>query len=262
MLIDWFTVGAQAVNFIVLVSLLRRFLYNPVLGAIDAREKKIAAELAHAAATEAEAQKQRDEFQHKNEDIDQRRAALLQQATEEANVERRRLLDDARKAADALRDKRRDTLASEAHSLKDAVRRRAQQEVFAIARKALGDLSGVTLEERIAEVFVRRVGELDDATKAALADAARKDTDPVVLRSAFELPEKERASIQDVFNRAFSADVRIRFETAPDLVSGIECATNGHKVGWNIAEYLDSLEKGLAAVLEEKPGSDPVATVP
>ena len=49
MLIDWFTVGAQAVNFLVLVWLLRRFLYRPILKAIDAREKRIADQLADAA---------------------------------------------------------------------------------------------------------------------------------------------------------------------------------------------------------------------
>ena len=50
MLIDWFTVGAQAVNFIILVWLLKRFLYKPILNAIDAREKRIATELAAAGA--------------------------------------------------------------------------------------------------------------------------------------------------------------------------------------------------------------------
>jgi len=53
MLIDWFTVGAQALNFIILVWLLKRFLYKPILGAVDAREKRIAAELADAAARKA-----------------------------------------------------------------------------------------------------------------------------------------------------------------------------------------------------------------
>jgi len=48
MLIDWFTVGAQIVNFLILVWLLKHFLYKPILDAIDAREKKIAAELADA----------------------------------------------------------------------------------------------------------------------------------------------------------------------------------------------------------------------
>ena len=106
MLIDWFTVGAQVLNFIVLVWLLKRFLYKPILDAIDAREKRIAAELADADAKKAEAQKERDEFQHKNEDFDRQRAALLSKATEEAKAERQRLLEEARQAADALSAKR------------------------------------------------------------------------------------------------------------------------------------------------------------
>jgi F-type H+-transporting ATPase subunit b len=256
MLIDWFTVGAQALNFIVLVGLLRHFLYRPILDAIDAREKKIAAELSDAAANKARAQAQHDEFQHKNEEMDQQRAALLKKAADDGNAERERLLDEARAAADAWSDKRRATLRDDAHALAREIRRRTQDEVFAIARRALADLSSTTLEERIAEVFTRRVRDLDGATKAKLAEAARKAADPVVVRSAFELPESVQASIQDALNRAFSAAVRIRFETAPELVGGIECATNGQKVSWTIADYLGSMEKGVAELLEEKETAD------
>src|SRR5476649_276177 len=110
MLIDWFTVGAQALNFLILVWLMRRFLYRPILNAIDAREKKIAAELADAAAKKAEAQKDRDEFQKKNTDFDQQRAALLGKATDDAKAEGRRLLDEAGKAADALSATRQEAL--------------------------------------------------------------------------------------------------------------------------------------------------------
>ena len=77
MLIDWFTVGAQALNFLILVWLIKRFLYKPILHAIDAREKGIAKELAEAEVNQAEARKERDECQHKNEELDQQRAALL-----------------------------------------------------------------------------------------------------------------------------------------------------------------------------------------
>src|SRR5580698_278918 len=102
MLIDWFTVCAQAVNFLILVWLLKRFLYQPILVAIDAREKRIAAELADADAKKSEAQKERDEFQRKNQEFDQQRAAILSKATDEAKTERQRLVEEARKAADAL----------------------------------------------------------------------------------------------------------------------------------------------------------------
>src|SRR5450432_4559380 len=121
MLIDWFTVGAQALNFIILVWLLKHFLYKPILNAVDARERRIAAELADADAKKAEAQKERDEFQHKNEEFDQQRAALLSKATDEAKAERQRLLDEARRAADLLSAKRQESLKDEAINLNQAI---------------------------------------------------------------------------------------------------------------------------------------------
>ena len=101
-MIDWFTVGAQALNFLILIWLMKRFLYQPILHAIDEREKRIAKELPDADAKRDEAQKEREEFQHKNEEFDQQRATLLSKATDEVKVERQRLLDEARKSADAL----------------------------------------------------------------------------------------------------------------------------------------------------------------
>ena len=79
MLFDWFTVGAQALNFLVLVWLMKRFLYKPILDAIDAREKRIALALLDAALKQTAAQKERDEFQKKNEDFDHQRNDLLSQ---------------------------------------------------------------------------------------------------------------------------------------------------------------------------------------
>ena len=252
MLIDWFTVGAQALNFIILVWLLKRFLYKPILNAVDAREKRIAAELADADAKKTEAQKERDEFQHKNEEFDQQRAALLSKATDEAKAERQRLLDDARKAADALSAKRQEALRSDANTLNQAIRRRTQEEVFAIARKALTDLATASLEERMSEVFTRRLRAIDGKAKEGIAAALKTGSEPAVVRSAFDLPEAQRAAIQKALNETFSAEVPVRFETAPDLISGIELTTNGQKIAWSIADYLASLEKGVGELLKEK----------
>src|ERR1022692_4435567 len=146
MLIDWFTVAAQAINFLILVWLMKRFLYKPILNAIDEREKRIATELANADKKKAEAQKESDEFKHKNEEFDQQRAALLSKATDEAKAERQRLLDEAQTAATAVSSKRQEALRAEELNLRQAIGRRTQQEVFAIARKALTDLATTSLE--------------------------------------------------------------------------------------------------------------------
>ena len=252
MLIDWFTVGAQALNFLILVWLMKRFLYKPILHAINEREKRIATELANADKKKAEAQKESDEFKHKNEEFDRQRAALLKKATDEAKAERQRLLDEARNAADALSSKRQEALRNEEHNLHQAISRRTEQEVFAIARKALTDLATVSLEERLGEVFTRRLREMDSQAKAGLGEALKKASNPALVRSAFDLPPEQRAAIQNALNETFSAEIHIRFETAPDLISGIELTTNGQKVAWSIADYLVSLQKGVEELLKEK----------
>lgn len=268
MIIDWFTVGAQALNFVILVWLLKRFLYKPILHAIDAREKRIAEELADADMKKAEASKERDEFKLKNKEFEQQRAALVSKATDEANAERHRLLEEARKAADALSAKRQEELDREQLSLSGEITRRAGAEVFAIARKVLADLAAASLEERLVEVFARRVQELAGTEKEELAAALRTSSDPALVRSAFELPAPQRAALQKALNVAFSADVRLRFEIAPDVISGIELTANGRGVSWNIAAYLSTMESRVGEVLraQAKAPADPeapaAATVP
>jgi F-type H+-transporting ATPase subunit b len=256
LLIDWFTVGAQALNFIILIWLMKRFLYKPILHAVDAREKRIAAELADADAKRADAKKERDDFLHKNEEFDGQRAALLKKATDEARVERERLLDEARQAADSVSVKRQESLRSDAGNLNQAITRRAQQEVFAITRKALTDLATTSLEERMGEVFTRRLREMNGQAKVALGQAVKSASEPTLVRSAFELPPEQRATIQNALNETFSSDLRLRFEVAPDLISGIELSAKGQKVAWSIGDYLASLERNVTDLLKEsaKPG--------
>src|ERR1700733_6885035 len=158
--INWFTVVAQAINFLILVWLLKRFLYKPILHAIDERERGIATQLADVEAKKAEAQKDRDDFQHKNEAFEHERAARLQKATDEAEAERQRLLNQAHKDADALRAKYQATLESEQRNLNQEIVRWTQKEVFAITRKTLADLASTSLEERMGDVLVGRVRAL------------------------------------------------------------------------------------------------------
>ena len=249
--INWFTVVAQAVNFLILVWLLKRFLYKPIVQAIDERERGIAAQLAEAEAKKAEVQKESEEFQHKNEAFDQERAALVKKATDEAKAERQRLIDDARRDADTLRAKREDALRTEQQNLSQAITRWTQKEVFAIARKTLRDLAATSLEERMAAVFEQRLRGLSGAAKEQLAAALKASGDRARVRSAFDLPPEQHEAIQKALNETFSADIHIEFQTVPELVSGIELSAHGQKVAWSIADYLAALEKSASELLNK-----------
>ena len=264
MLIDWFTVGAQALNFIVLVWLMKRFLYQPVLDAIDAREKRIAAQLADADKKKAAAKSDRDDLQHKNEAFDQQRAALLAKATDEANAERQKLLDAARQAADALAATRRDTMASEAKTLSRALHQRTQAEVFAVARQALTDLASAGLEASACELFIVRLRALEGPARDALAAALKASSDGALVRTAFELPTAQRTALHKAVNETFAMKVTLHYDVAPELVGGIELSASGQKFAWSIAGYLASLDRGVADLLKPAapPAKAPAAPVP
>jgi F-type H+-transporting ATPase subunit b len=253
MLIDWFTVGAQIVNFLILVWLLKHFLYKPILDAIDAREKRIAAELADADKKKAEAEKERTDFEDKNKAFDQQRGALLGKATDEAKAERERLVDQAKKDTDTLRATQADALRGDQIRLGSAITLLAEKEVFAIARKALADLATVSLEERIGEVFTRRLRELDPKAKELLGAALKNSAQPALVRSAFDLPADQKAAIQNALNETFSAEVRIKFEDAQDAICGIELSANGQKVAWSISSYLTELSKKVNDIVDPQP---------
>ena len=253
MLIDWFTVAAQALNFLVLVWLLKRFLYQPVLDAISTREQRIAKQLADAAAQAAAAKSEREQFEHKNAEFDAQRAALLEAAGVQAKAEGARLVEQARQQADALRARLKDSWRDEQQLLGAEISRRTRDEVFAIARKTLADLASVGLEQSMTHVFVDRLAALGDSERALLAAAAAAPVaapdGALSVRTAFELQPPERSAIEEAVTKICGAALHLSYQTVPGLVSGIELCASGHKLAWSISDYLGALEKNADETL-------------
>ena len=258
MLIDWFTVGAQALNFLILMGLLKHFLYRPVLDAIDTREKRIDGQLADAKRQKAEAHKEKLAFGQKNTDFDADRADLLKKAQAAADAEGKKLVDAARAAADAAAARRRDALKAEDLELVASIRRRTSDGVFAVTRKMMADLADASLEASIGKLFLRRLKSMDAAAvtqmKTALASAHPATA---VVRSAFAIPARERATIGTAVEHLLDSDVAIDFETAPALLSGFELVVSGQKLSWSIDDYLQAMQASIDMQLDPTPATEP-----
>jgi F-type H+-transporting ATPase subunit b len=259
MLIDWFTVSAQAVNFLLLVWLLKRFLYKPVLAAIDQREKRIATQIQDAEKKKAEAAQEQTDFLHKNEDFEKQRAGLLLEASKTAKAERDRLLEKARTDSEDLRSKLKKTAHDELDNLNGKIGTLAVQEVFSIARKTLAELADVNLDERMTAIFLRRLHDLNDQQredlKAALATSGR----PALVRTAFEVGPPQKTAIEAGIKAILGEGTAIEYETKIGLISGIELTANGQKFAWSIADYLTTLTNSVHGLLEPKFEPAPVA---
>jgi F-type H+-transporting ATPase subunit b len=248
-LIDWFTVAAQALNFIILVWLMKRVLYKPIMAAIDAREKLVAGELAEAADKMNSANNAAAEFKLKNDDFERDRAALMTRAGEEAKAQGSSLLEAARLAAEALQSKRRDAWQHEERDLSESLQQRAQQAFFALSRRAFKDLADSTLEAQVATVFCERLRAMKKEDKSKLSTAIQGSTQPVSVRSAFPLPLNLQNTLQAVIDTVLERPIALRFEVASALVVGIELTAQGQRVGWSIGEYLTAFEGEVANAL-------------
>ena len=91
-------------------------------------------------------------------------------------------------------------------------------------------------------VFLERLRTLPSDELAAMTDYSQVSGQELVVTSAFELPEKVRRQVRAAVQEHLGYDGALRFETTPDLVCGIELRTQGHRLAWSLADYLDSLE--------------------
>jgi F-type H+-transporting ATPase subunit b len=248
MLINWFTVGAQLVNFAVLVWLMKRFLYQPVLNAMDARERRVATQASELGQQQSALRQAQADLSASKNVFDQERGALLAKAVADAAAARERIVTEAHQQADAMRTTQQAAAQQDAVTLSDDMQHLATAEIFAIARRTLSDLASADLEERIGEVFTRRLRQLDATAKKTLAAALETPNGKAMVRSRFVLPGGVRATVQNALNETFGAEVPLQFETAPATVCGIELTAGGQKLAWTIDEYLRLFQQKILAL--------------
>ena len=250
--INWFTVIAQLINFIILVWLLKKFLYKPVLAAIDAREKKIVARLEDAKTKKEEAKKEQDEFNEKIKQFDGQKKQLMDKAIADTKVQKDMLMEEGLKDIYALHAKQQKSLKDMQEDLKKELVQKTQQQVFDISRKTLTDLASAGLEEQSAKRFISRLEELNDKGRKEFMDAFESGAGPVLIQSAFELNTKQQKEIKEAVDEILGKETEFEFKVVPEIISGIELTANGYKLAWSISAYLNALQNSISETIKEQ----------
>lgn len=254
--LDWFTLVAQVVNFLILVLLLRHLLYGRIIEAMDRREADIAAHLEQAAIQREEAGREAEDFRARSRELDAQREQLLEAAAGEAAAERRRLLEEARAEAARSQERWLESLRRERADLAEEFRGRVAEGVVALAGQGLRQLADADLEAQVLKVFTRRIGELDEEQREVIIAGIRAGDGGVEVRTAFVLRPESEQELAGVLRRHLGEDINVRFSTGPELVCGIELQAQSHRVGWNLAAYLEGLESKVFQALDAEAGGD------
>jgi F-type H+-transporting ATPase subunit b len=238
-LIDWFTVIAQIVNFLILLLLLRRFLYRPILNAMRTRERRITEQLESAEKKRMEAEAEKEEYRAQNEELREFYEQKQAEALQDVQSWRTQALKDAHHEVEELLAGWRKSIEQEKQSFTTELRRFSVQQAYAVSRKSLQDLADISLEERMQEYFLARLQKGD----INLEHFKTLSNDGFTLRSAFEIPTDRQKKIEDALRAQLGSDLVLQFEVYPDILSGLELvAPDGYQAAWNLKRYLDALE--------------------
>lgn len=241
MSIDWITVGAQILNFLVLVWLLKRFFYRPILDGIDARESEIAARMGEADAIRETAAASEANYKAEIASLRASRAEVLEEARRAAEQERDTLLAQARERLTREQADREKHRSEEAQQFTAGLHESGAEALLALTRKVLSDLADETLEQRI---VAHSAEQIKDMAKK-VQEAAGQAREAVVL-TRDPLPEKQQALLRDELASVLP-DFTFRFDNSPDISPGLILRLGGVQVTWTVDSYLD----GLDAVLED-----------
>lgn len=255
MRIDWLTVAAQVVNFLILVYLLRRFLYRPVMTAMARREAGIAQQLKEAESREKEAAQEATRYQEQTEALARDREALLSAAAKEVEVRRKSMLEEARQEVDASRVIWQKEVGRERLEFLRLFKPRAAAALTRAARRMLADMADVELEQQLIRTFVKQLESLDHAVLASLRKSAHKAGE-IRVTTSFEADPDTHSRIRRAIQHHLLEDreTEIEFHRSETLICGIEVNTNGRKLGWTVDNYLQTLEQELEQALAQEPG--------
>lgn len=256
--IDWFTFAAQIVNFFVLVGILKYVLYQPILDALETRRQTVESAVSDATAAREAADRDRKALSEERDAYAHQKAALQKQLTEELEADRARRLEEARRELEEMSTGWKRRIAEEKEAAGRLLADLAGTELMNAARKMMRDLSDSELDAAMTRAFLRRWRETPSGEREHRGELIGTCRTPIVVRTSCPLPEDLRNEVahaicQDADTSGGTTPaVAFTWETAPELIGGIEVHIGDRRIAWTFSEYLAALEERVHELLQER----------
>lgn len=249
MLINWFTVIAQIINFIILVGLLQRFLYQPILQVIKKRQALIDQQWQEAKLAQSQAQMEADNYRQQQQKLQSAETKMLEEMHQKVDREYHHLLTQARQEVEEMRLNWQSGLLQEQNSFLQSLRQKITHYTNLIVRRVLTDLANADLEIQILNHFCQQLPQIDPAKRQLICQSLQHTSQPIIIYSSFAIPPIYQQTISDFFHQEISSHHPLEFQTSPNLICGIQIQLVDHLISWNIDDYLQNLESHFSQPL-------------
>ncbi len=236
--LNWTTFVLEIINFLVLVWILKHFLYKPVLDVIARRRAGIEKTLVDAEALQADAESLREQYEGRLADWGRERQQAREALVQEIETERASKIAELQTVLDQEREKAHVT---EARHQVDAMRKIEETALMQGARFAtrlLEQASGPDTEARLVELVITELTRLPAEHIAALRSSYGKMPEAIVVVSAFPLPDDQRQRLKQALAPVISPNIPLQFEQDSELLAGLRIMLGARVLGVNVQDEL------------------------
>lgn len=243
----WVTFLAQILNLFVLVWLLKRFLYRPIIDVIAKRQAYIEDKVKNAEKAALAAQKQQDTLTKQAEQWQADRQKRLDAVYREAEALKQEQTEQIRQEATHLRQKMQDDLNREALAKELEIRNIMIQNFMDLSRQILTDFSGIGPMAQGIELFKQKVKSLPKSTLNTIKTNLKKEGSVTVTASE-KLTPAEQQNLTAFLTETLG-NTTLKFAVQNDLILGLEVTIGETVLEWNLKSYLDLFENNLNTAL-------------
>ena len=244
---SWVTFFAQIINLFLLVWLLKKYLYHPILSAIEKRQAYIEDKVKKADEAVKSAQKQEEKLNKQVRLWEQEKQKRMDALDTELDTYRHEKRAAIEREAHDLRQKMQDALNRESASMQLEIRDMMAENFLSLSQKVLSDLSRLSPIEQAVALFRQKVSDLTKAEIKSIRDILKKKKQ-ILISSSAELTGKEQKNLSLFLTENFG-DTDIIYRVDTDLILGIEATIGETILEWNLKSYLDNFEGNLNAAL-------------
>lgn len=220
MTFDWWTFALQAANFLILVWLLKRFLFRPVSALVARRKEEIGHALAEAEAARQSAEQARRKFEERQSQIEAERNRIIEQEHARLAQERDKALEATRAESEKLKQTMLKRLDEERAAAANEVFEQAVGLAGELAVRLLGEAAAPALESAFLQRMVEHLDRLSDSERAALAGG--RTGEPLLVTTAHPLDAAQQAEWRAALAARLGNSRSIAFSTDAGLIAGAE----------------------------------------
>ncbi|MFP4362463.1 MAG: F0F1 ATP synthase subunit delta [Spirochaetia bacterium] len=245
MSIDWFTLSAQIINFLLLVFLLNKFLFQRIVKVMEAREQEIQNRYEKSEEKMEEARKEKDKYESLNDNWEEVKEKLKEETERDLKSYEEERKEKVKEEVESLRNKWIDSLEREKSGFFEQLRNQVSREVVKIAYKALKDLADQELEDQIISNFSEKLSS--EKEEAGLPSV---NVDTLTVKTAFPLSDSQKKQLKELITSEIGKEIEIFFTEDNELIAGISITFGGKRIAWSLEDYLENMKSKVNQALE------------